>query len=203
MLTIILVRHGEVFNPNHVVYGDLPGFDLSPTGAQQAHQTGKHLGHMPIDVVISSPLTRALHTARAISLHHDDVVVDVDPRLTEFGMYPDWTGLTWAEVEWRFPAEFNGYLADATSMPRPLESLSELLDRMMAAIRGAIDAGHRSIVAVGHQDPIQALRLGLVGRPLSELRSDPPGHASATTITSDDGLTFVEESTWNPEIVDL
>ena len=202
MLTIILVRHGEVFNPNHVVYGDLPGFDLSPMGAQQAHQVGKHLSHVPIDVVLSSPLTRARHTASAISFHHEHIAVTVDPRLTEFGMYPRWTGLTWDEVERRFPDELNAYLADATSVPDSSESVNELLVRMTASVTGATDDGHRTIVVVGHQDPIQALRLGLVGRPLSDLRKDPPGHASATTITSNDGKTFDEVSIWNPEDID-
>jgi broad specificity phosphatase PhoE len=67
----------------------------------------------------------------------------------------------------------------------------------------AIGDGFQTIVVVGHQDPIQTLRLGLVGRPLSELRHDPPGHASVTTITSDDGATFVEVSMWSPQIIDL
>ena len=36
MPSVHLVRHGEAFNPNHVVYADLPGFNLSPTGGLQA-----------------------------------------------------------------------------------------------------------------------------------------------------------------------
>ena len=59
MLRIIIVRHGEVFNPNHVVYADLPGFDLSVTGVRQAHLVGTHLARVRVDVVLSSPLDRA------------------------------------------------------------------------------------------------------------------------------------------------
>ena len=51
MLTIIVVRHGEVSNANHVVYADLPGFDLSPVGVIQAHATGKYLRRHAIDIV--------------------------------------------------------------------------------------------------------------------------------------------------------
>jgi broad specificity phosphatase PhoE len=203
MLTITLVRHGEVFNPNHVVYGDLPGFDLSPRGAQQAHQVGEYLSPASIDLVLSSPLTRARHTASAISFHHEHISVTVDPRLTEFRMYPEWTGRTWDEVRRLFPDEVRGYLADATTMPGASESVTEMLGRMRASVADAVDDGFRSIVVVGHQDPIQALRLGLVGRPLSDLRKDPPGHASATTIESDDGVAFREVSIWNPTTADL
>ena len=33
-----LVRHGEVFNPNRVLYGRLPGYGLSDDGRQMAEQ---------------------------------------------------------------------------------------------------------------------------------------------------------------------
>ena len=203
MPTIILVRHGEVFNPNHVVYADLPGFDLSVTGVQQAHATAKHLAPIDIDIVLSSPLTRAMHTAAAIADHQAGIGVTVDPRLTEFRMYPEWTGLTWEEVERCFTDELKCYLTDATRLRGASESVSELFDRMVASVSDAIDDGHGTIVVVAHQDPIQALRLGLVGRHLSELRHDPPPHASATTIQKGDGGDFVEISTWDPETTDL
>ena len=203
MPTIILVRHGEVFNPNHVVYADLSGFDLSATGVQQAHATAEHLAPIDIDIVLSSPLTRALHTAAAIALHQARLGVTVDSRLTEARMYPEWTGLTWDEVERLFPRELSDYLTDATCLRDASESVSELFDRMLASVHDAIDDGHRTIAVVAHQDPIQTLRLGLVGRPLSELRLDPPRHASVTTIQQDERGDFVEISTWNPENTDL
>ncbi|RPI21428.1 MAG: histidine phosphatase family protein, partial [Actinobacteria bacterium] len=34
--TLLLMRHGEVENPRHVVYSDLPGFHLSAGGRAQA-----------------------------------------------------------------------------------------------------------------------------------------------------------------------
>jgi broad specificity phosphatase PhoE len=203
MPAIILVRHGEVFNPNHVVYGDLPGFDLSTAGVQQVHETGKHLASLDIDVVLSSPLTRAQHTASAIARHHGTVDVRIDSRLTEFGLYPQWTGLTWEEVERHFPEQLAGYLEDATSLPDASESVHALCERMRASVTAAIDDGYTTIVIVAHQDPVQALRLDLVGRPLSELRHDPPEHASATTMTRDDGGAFTEVQTWSPQIVHL
>ena len=63
---VYLVRHGEVANPNHVVYADLPGFNLSPLGVRQAHAAGRHLARRPIDAVVTSPLARAVQTATAI-----------------------------------------------------------------------------------------------------------------------------------------
>jgi probable phosphoglycerate mutase len=203
MLTIIIVRHGEVFNPNHVVYADLPGFDLSPLGVRQAHLLGNHLAGVHIDVVLSSPLARAVHTATAVARLHDSVEVTVDTRLTEPRMYPEWTGMTWTDVEQRFPGQLAGYLEDATALDDVSESADEVAARVRSVIDDAVAHGHRTIVVVGHQDPSQALRLDLIGRPLSDLRLDPPEHASATIIESRDGDTFVERSRWVPEILDL
>ncbi len=53
MQQLRFVRHGEVSNPNHLVYGDLPGFHLSPLGVLQVHSTGQHLGGVSIDIVRS------------------------------------------------------------------------------------------------------------------------------------------------------
>ena len=203
MLTIVVVRHAEVSNPNHVVYADLPGFDLSATGVRQVHELGKHLGSAAVDMIVSSPLARARHTATAIARHHGGVGVTVDPRLTETRMYPEWTGLKWEDVERKFPHQLQGYLEDATSLDDVSESVDDVLGRVRSCVDDAIAHGHQTIVVVGHQDPSQILRLGLVGRPLSGLRVDPPEHASATTITYVGNGTFVEESVWSPQDIDL
>ncbi len=202
MLTVIVVRHGEVLNPNHVVYADLCGFDLSPTGVRQAHALGKYLSHLGVDIVISSPLARARHSAAAIARRHG-LDVTVDERLTETRMFPAWTGMRWEDVERRFPDQFRGYLADATALSDVSESVADVSLRVMSAVNDARHAGHTTIVVVGHQDPSQVLRLTLVGRPLTGMRTDPPSHASATRLVSNDGVTFVEASVWNPEIVEL
>jgi broad specificity phosphatase PhoE len=203
MMTIVVVRHAEVSNPNHVVYADLPGFDLSATGVRQVHDLGKHLASAPVGIVVSSPLARARHTATAIARHHDGVGVTIDPRLTETRMYPGWTGLKWDDIERRFPDQLAGYLKDATSLDDVSESVDDVLGRVRSCVDDAIAHGHQTIVVVGHQDPSQILRLGLVGRPLSELRVDPPEHASATTITPVGDGTFVEDSVWSPQDIEL
>lgn len=200
MPTVILVRHGEVANPNHVVYGHLPGFDLSPLGVLQAHATGAYLAHERVDVVLSSPLARARHTATAIADHHGQLV-HTDERLTETRMYPEWTGLTWEVVEQRFPEQFNGYLTDATALRDVTESVNNVAVRTTDTVNDAFAAGHETVVVVGHQDPTQALRLSLLGLPLSNLRVDPPMHGSAITLTSPDGAPFKERSVWNPTVV--
>src|SRR6201999_4620367 len=77
-----LIRHGEVHNPDGILYGRLPGFRLSDRGRAQAAAVGDALAGRDIVAVIASPLQRAQETAAFIAAKHD-LEVDTDPDLIE------------------------------------------------------------------------------------------------------------------------
>lgn len=77
-----MVRHGEVHNPTGILYGRLPGFHLSATGAAQAAAVADALADRDIVAVIASPLQRAQETAAPIAARHD-LAVETDPDLIE------------------------------------------------------------------------------------------------------------------------
>ena len=52
MRTIHLIRHGEVHNPDHVVYADLDGFGLSELGRQQARAAAARLAETDVCAVV-------------------------------------------------------------------------------------------------------------------------------------------------------
>ncbi|WP_344792058.1 histidine phosphatase family protein [Gryllotalpicola daejeonensis] len=64
-----LVRHGEVYNPDHVLYGRLPEFHLSPLGRRMAQAAADELAarERPVAALIASPLVRAQESAAPIS----------------------------------------------------------------------------------------------------------------------------------------
>jgi broad specificity phosphatase PhoE len=194
---IYLVRHGEVANPNHVVYGDLPGFHLSPKGVQQVHLTAVHLAEMELDLVLSSPLTRAVETATAIARQHGLQPV-IDDRLTESGQFPHWTGHRWKTIAEVFPTELETYLDDAHTAGGS-EQLEDVAKRYLSAVSDSLLEQHSCIAVVGHQDPVQAARLSLTGRHLSELRLDPPRHGEVLSIVASTDGPWIEESRWRPE----
>src|SRR5919197_3414142 len=80
--TIYLVRHGHVENPDRVLYGRLPGFNLSQRGRAQADLLGRYFEPLPIEAVIASPLERAQQTAAAIAAPHG-LEVGSDDRLID------------------------------------------------------------------------------------------------------------------------
>lgn len=82
--TIHLVRHGEVHNPEKILYGRLPGFRLSAAGQQQATAVGQYLATLPITAIYTSPMERAQETAQlAQAAMPHPLPITVDERLNE------------------------------------------------------------------------------------------------------------------------
>ncbi len=190
-----LVRHGEVENPEGLVYGDLPGFGLSARGRRQAQAAAQRLRLRPIVAVWSSPLERALRTAELIARHHQ-LPVRVEEELIEW-RHDTWIGLPWDRLPELRPGELEAYLADPTDLSFVRESLADLAARVAGAIMAAIASGNGEAVVVGHQDPLQSARLLLTGTDLHRLHLDAPQHASIITLQPGDPWTEVER--WQPE----
>ncbi len=192
---IHLVRHGEVYNPDHVVYAAIPGFRLSKLGRAQAVAAGERLADRHVIAVVSSPLERARQTAEAIAYRHD-VAVRVDERLTEWLLTRRWAGSSWESLDERFPGEVDRYWDSPTDLPFSPESIDEVADRMVAAVLSHASA-NGDTVFVSHQDPVQAARLALTRRPLTELHTGKPSHASIITLERDDAG-WAETAHWEP-----
>lgn len=83
MTTIYLIRHGEVHNPEQILYGRMPGFRLSETGRQQAKAAGNALNGRDIVALFASPQQRAQETAALIAAANGDETIITEPRLNE------------------------------------------------------------------------------------------------------------------------
>ena len=77
--TVHLLRHGEVYNPEGVLYGRLPGYYLSDLGIEMADRAAVALADRDIAAVISSPMERAQQTATPIANSHSlDILTNGD-----------------------------------------------------------------------------------------------------------------------------
>ena len=191
--TVHLLRHGEVFNPDRVLYGRLPNFRLSDDGLQMAHDAADALRGRDVAEVVSSPLQRAQETARPIA----DVFglgVTIDDRLIEAAnVFEGERALE--DGAWRAPRNWR-YLRNPLE-PSWGEPYDEIAARMLAAVEAVRDRvpGHEA-VCVSHQLPIWTLRRYVEGRRLWH-RPDRRqcGLASLTSLTwIDDRLQHVTYS---------
>ena len=157
--TVHLVRHGEVHNPDHVLYGRLPGFRLSALGEQMARSAAEALAGLDVRAIWSSPLERAVQTAVPIAETFGlDVVSDV--RLIESSNVFEGTSKAWTTpAGWRYL--YNPF------RPSWGEPYREVATRVLAACadaRVAATDGHA--VLISHQLPIWIARLSAEGRRL-------------------------------------
>lgn len=158
---ILLVRHGQsTWNADGRWQGqaDPP---LSAIGEQQARSAAHHLP--PVDVVVSSDLERARRTAELIAAASGLEVGATYPGLRERDV-GEWTGLTRAEIERRWPQAFPGGLAQLD--PPGGEPLPALLARTVATLH-RIAAGWpgRDVLGVTHGGVVRNLERHLGEEP--------------------------------------
>src|ERR671916_1633741 len=82
--TVHLLRHGEVHNPEGVLYGRIAGYRLSERGRDQADVVAKALADADVAAVLASPLQRAQETATPLATAHG-LDIRTDDRLIEAG----------------------------------------------------------------------------------------------------------------------
>jgi broad specificity phosphatase PhoE len=191
-----LVRHAEVDNPDHLVCGSLPGFELSPHGLEQARRVGRYLGPRPVVAIWSSPLQRSLRTAEEIAAR-SGVPVRVHPDLTDWSLMDRWRGHSWDSISNLFPGELEAYLEHPQRLEFIEEQLGEVAERASAVAR-ALDEEHPhgDVVIVSHQDVVQALRLHLAGASLATFQDEKPPNGGVVTLRP--GTTWREETSWGP-----
>jgi broad specificity phosphatase PhoE len=182
LTTVHLLRHGEVHNPEGILYGRLPGFRLSAAGEAMAERAARWFEGRDVVHLVSSPLERAQQTAAPIAASLD-LLVQLDERLVEAGNAFEGT---------RFGRRSLADPATLWRLRNPLrpswgEPYTEIAARMLRAVEAARDAarGHAA-VCVSHQLPIWTLRMHLEGRRYAhDPRRRQCGLASVTSVTYD------------------
>jgi broad specificity phosphatase PhoE len=151
-----LMRHGEVHNPEGVLYGRLPDYHLSDLGRQMAERVAEHLAGHDITHVVASPLERAQETAAPIGKAHG-LDIAVDERLIEAANVFEGKVFGVGDGALKNPSAWRHLINPFR--PSWGEPFVEQAVRMMAALAAARDAarGHEA-VAVSHQSPIWTAR---------------------------------------------
>lgn len=159
-----LLRHGEVDNPQGILYGRLPGFLLSALGHRMALAAADALAGHDVTYVVASPLDRAQETAAPLA-ERFGLEVNTDPRLTEADNYFAGSRFAVGDAVLRRPAMWPKLRNPFTpSWGEPYVQIARRMYEAMQAARQAAD-GHEA-VCVSHQAPIWLLRRFVERRPL-------------------------------------
>jgi broad specificity phosphatase PhoE len=126
--------------------------------------------------IVTSPSTRARDTAEIVAAALDRrsrPVVEPDPRWAEVDV-GDAEGLTFADVESRFPALARQLAAAETEIDWPAGETAAAFHARIAAAWAAVVVAGRPTIVVSHAGAIR-LAIGLAtGRPASEIEFPAP-----------------------------
>ncbi len=189
-----LMRHGEVHNPGGVLYGRLPGFQLSALGRSMAETVARFLAGHDVVHVVASPLERAQETAAPIAAEHG-LPVETDDRLIEADNVFEGSTVGVGDGVLSKPATWRHLVNPFTpSWGEPYEVVAARMLSAVADARAAAE-GHEAVL-VSHQLPVWTARNRLEGRWLwHDPRKRECSLASLTSLTyAGDQLTSVAYS---------
>ncbi|WP_434615461.1 histidine phosphatase family protein [Arthrobacter sp. A5] len=171
-VTVHLLRHGEVFNPEGVLYGRLPEFHLSERGRAMAALVADHLRQKADDGaklvhLVASPLTRAQETAQpsAAALGLD---IRTDVRIIEAENHFEGRKVSRHEIlrprNWPY---FWNPLRPSWGEPYKQQA-ARVMEAVHDVRRRALELGgdEAEAVMVSHQLPIWVTRLTAENKPL-------------------------------------
>lgn len=185
MTTILLIRHGQNdFVEKGKLAGWLPGVHLNDVGRSQAEAMASALEEFELEAVYSSPLERAIETARPIA-RAKDLTVKRRKGLGEVDI-GRWEGLSLRAARRR---KLWPIIQNTPSLARfpEGESFFEAQARMVATLEELRGKHSRTIACVSHADPIKLAVAHYIGMPIDGFQRLDVGPASITQLTIEAG----------------
>ncbi|MGQ0795056.1 MAG: histidine phosphatase family protein [Nitrosopumilaceae archaeon] len=155
---IIFLRHAQAKNNvERVLAGRREGFPLTKTGIQQAEKIAQFLKPLQISAVYSSPIERAISTAK-LAAKHLNLEIRTDSRLTEIdmGMF---SGMFYEDM---FKKHGNVFLKFYQDNPiieeNGVETFSNVKKRVLDIVNHCSKEHQgQNVLLVTHMDPIKAV----------------------------------------------
>lgn len=180
-----VMRHGEVYNPEKILYGRLPGYRLSDRGRGQAETVANWLAGNDITLVVASPLQRAQETAAPIAAAHGLTVATDDELIESENVF-----------EGKLVSPGDGALRDPRNwrhLRNPItpswgEPYHQVAQRMKAALdRARVAAAGHEAVMVSHQLPVETLRRAMTGKRLAHFPTNRKCNLASLTSFAYEG----------------
>jgi broad specificity phosphatase PhoE len=177
-----LLRHGEVEERYHRVFGGRIDMDLSSRGHEQAAALAAYLRRRTIDAIYASPMRRAQLTLAPLAGQCAQPAITV-PGFCEVD-FGDWTGLTWEQVHSRYQVSAFEWLdlIDRGAIANA-ETGETFRSRVEPPLRQIVDehAG-RTVAIVCHGGVVRMMLSILLDLPLPKLASFEIDYASLTQV---------------------
>ncbi len=170
---VILIRHGRTaWNRSHRYCG-WSDIDLDRQGVRQIKRAASRLKGVVIDKVYSSPLLRAVHSARLVFGRRRITLV---PGLAEanFGALEGITDKQASEMRPKIPSHWlisgrSSYIPGAEPAGKFIRRVEKALKKIIAANPG------KTVAVLTHAGPIMVILSRISGRPAWKIRVENAG----------------------------
>lgn len=203
---LYLIRHGKTEGSEVGRYKGSIDVPLSEEGIEEIKKVAgfiKNVGtnrSLPLRGVYSSPLSRALKSAKLIAEPHGiRPMVVPDLRERNFGL---WEGMSFDEIKEKYPKEFNAW-AENPLKYKPVggESTIEVRDRVIRAVEEIL-ANHKeeTIAIVAHGGVNRIILCHLIGIPLENIFRIEQDYGAINIIEFHDRYPVVKLINFRPSI---
>jgi len=167
---LILIRHGETVANRNNIFRGRQDFPLNEVGIKQAQALAEHLYQRAgqigkISAIYSSPLSRALDTAKPVA-EKFGIEVIVDERFTNISL-GEWEGVPHSEIAEKFPEKYHLWRTEPEKLTIPGgEKLADVQRRSVEGVMRIIERHPGETVAiVTHRAVLKPLIAGLIDLP--------------------------------------
>ncbi len=178
----LFIRHGQTtWNVEHRLPGHLPGIELTTSGRDEAARLAQALDVLPISAIISSPLERAVETARYL-MQGRALSMQLEPALMDINL-GHWSGQNGDELS-RGDAVWQAFVRDPTVGPEDVETFPALEQRAVAAVNRWLKQDHIGLYPafVTHADVIKLLLAHYMGLEAGQARTLVIDNASVSVV---------------------
>lgn len=204
MTTIYLIRHGQTdTNIKDGFNGSATDQPLNAVGEQMAADLTPVFADIPLDVIYSSPLRRAMKTAEGVRGDRPlEILVDPALRETDFG---ELDGLDWLEAKKEYPRACYQWIHDVKHFRAPgaTEGVRDVSVRVVAAfLRILRENRGKTVAIVGHGMAFSLLTAKLLGKSAAQYRLYPMLGNTAYRVLEieDDGHFYLDRWEHNEHV---
>ena len=159
---LILIRHGECQANVEGVFRGRIDFPLTERGIEQATLSAEELKKYPISAIYTSPLTRCVKTAEAVSAAKN-IEVFKDKGLNNIKL-GDWEGKPKREIKKNFPGLWKLWVTEPEKLRiHDGETLAEVQKRALQSVKRIVSKHEgQTILIVTHRAVLKPLIAGLL-----------------------------------------
>ena len=169
MTTLYLIRHAEAEGNAQGIFQGRCDLPLNERGREQVQFLAERCRSLPFEEIYSSPLVRAVETAKGANRYHHLPII-LDEGLLEINA-GRMDGRPWRTMRKEFPEQMHFWEKDFSHFQAPDgESIRDVYERMQQAILDIVRCNEgKSIAIVGHACALRCFLCFAKGLPLQEI----------------------------------